>query len=210
MKNWKTSLAGITGGLLLAGPQIITWYEGQGGDWKKISLGAVFALFGLVSKDFDKTNSPNPTVAQNVNSAPINQSSILKVALILLLPIAALSLNGCSLFAKLPSATQAKIGHLAADVGAEAVNLGESWLQNTAANAIEAQTQNGYLDAAAQSLRTTGSTECDRGGYLHAVADATQGANGNTQLPLAWRNNTRRRSPTVRLQIPRRKPSQPA
>jgi len=182
MKNWKTSAAGISGGLLLAVPQIISWYQGQGADWKSISLGAVVTFMGILAKDFNVSNAPNPSVAQNVNAAPVNVQSVLsRVVLIALLPATVL-LAGCSLWAKLSPTQQAKVGHVAADIGAAAINLGESWVQNTAANAIEAKSQNNYLDSAAEGIRTTEALNVTGDQLYAVVAGATQGASQSAQL----------------------------
>jgi hypothetical protein len=124
MKNWKTSAAGISGGLLLAIPQLISWYQGQGGDWKQVTLGGVVALLGVLAKDFNISNAPNPTVAQNVNAAPVDiGSAILKVALIALLPACMLA-SGCAWFKTNQPKLQA-VGDVALkNIALDAFNIG--------------------------------------------------------------------------------------
>jgi hypothetical protein len=53
MKNWKTSLVGCIIAVCVA-VQPLLGVTGKL-DWKSIALAAVIALFGFISKDFDKT-----------------------------------------------------------------------------------------------------------------------------------------------------------
>lgn len=56
MKNWKTTLVGLAMGfinLLVAG---LT----SGITLKDAAISAAIATLGLLAKDFDKSNSPNP------------------------------------------------------------------------------------------------------------------------------------------------------
>jgi len=82
----------------------------------------------------------------------------------------------------IPVTTQAKIGHAAADVGAVAINIGESWLQNYAANEIESSTHNDYLHSAAEAIRTTEALNVTGDDIYNTVANATTGVKGNTTL----------------------------
>src|SRR5438067_3349364 len=79
-------------------------------------------------------------------------------------------------------ATQARIGHAAADVGAVAINIGESWLQNYAANEIEQSTHSDYLHSAAEAIRSTEALHVNGADIYNAVAAATARVNGNTTL----------------------------
>ena len=82
----------------------------------------------------------------------------------------------------IPVATQSRIGHAAADVGAVAINIGESWLQNYAANAIESNTHNDYLHSAAEAVRSTEALNVTGSDIYNLVANATAGVKGNTTL----------------------------
>ena len=52
MKNWKTSLIGAVIATLLAIQPLI---EKGAIDWRAVGLAALIAVFGFVSKDFNKT-----------------------------------------------------------------------------------------------------------------------------------------------------------
>ena len=82
----------------------------------------------------------------------------------------------------IPVTTQAKIGHAAADVGAVAINIGESWLQNYAANEIESSTHNDYLNSAAEAIRSTEALNVTGDDIYNTVVAATSGVKGNTTL----------------------------
>ena len=82
----------------------------------------------------------------------------------------------------IPATTQVKIGHAAADVGAVAINIGESWLLNYAANEIESNTHNDYLHSAAEAIRSTEALHVTGGDIYNLVANATAGVKGNTTL----------------------------
>src|SRR5438874_1117726 len=99
--------------------------------------------------------------------------------LAVILLTAAVLLPACQ---NIPPATQARIGHAAANVGAVAINIGQSWLQNYAANEIEARSHNDYLHSAAEAVRSTEALHVS-GDQLYAViASATAGVKGNTVL----------------------------
>jgi hypothetical protein len=56
MKNLKTTLTGLIGGLIVALPTIIqSAVHGTNIEWKQIGLGIAFAALGLLSKDFNVT-----------------------------------------------------------------------------------------------------------------------------------------------------------
>ena len=82
----------------------------------------------------------------------------------------------------IPATAQVKIGHAAADVGAVAINIGESWLQNYAANEIETATHNDYLHSAAEAIRSTEALNVTGSDIYNLVANATAGVKGNTAL----------------------------
>src|SRR5437867_13125497 len=82
----------------------------------------------------------------------------------------------------IPPATQARVGHAAADVGAVAINIGESWLQNYAANEIEQNTHSDYLHSAAQAIRSTEALRVSGDDLYAAVTSATAGVKGNSAL----------------------------
>ena len=82
----------------------------------------------------------------------------------------------------IPVATQSRIGHAAAAVGAVAINIGESWLQNYAANEIENSTHNDYLHSAAEAVRSTEALHVSGDDLYALVANATAGVKGNTAL----------------------------
>ena len=90
-----------------------------------------------------------------------------------------LALPACQ---NIPAATQAQIGHAAADVGATAINIGESWLQNYAANEIESSTHNDYLHSAAEAIRSTEALNVTGDDIYNTVVAATSGVKGNTTL----------------------------
>ena len=82
----------------------------------------------------------------------------------------------------IPATTQARIGHAAADVGAVAINIGESWLQNYAANEIESSTHNDYLNSAAEAILSTEALNVTGDDIYNTVVAATSGVKGNTTL----------------------------
>ena len=90
-----------------------------------------------------------------------------------------LALPACQ---NIPSTTQARIGHAAAAIGAAAINIGESWLQDYAANEIESQTHNDYLHSAAETIRSTEALHVTGDDLYAMVANATSGVKGNPAL----------------------------
>jgi hypothetical protein len=82
----------------------------------------------------------------------------------------------------IPPATQARIGHAAADVGAVAINIGQSWVQNYAADEVEHNAHNDYLHSAAEAVRSTEALHVNGADIYNAVAAATARVNGNTAL----------------------------
>lgn len=54
-KNWRTSLAGLLGGVVFVAPQIQACVAGQPCDWKQIAVGVAFAALGLGAKDSNVT-----------------------------------------------------------------------------------------------------------------------------------------------------------
>lgn len=53
MKNWKTTLAGILGGLATYGVNVLQ--SGNALDWKAVALGAVPVIIGILAKDSNVT-----------------------------------------------------------------------------------------------------------------------------------------------------------
>ena len=82
----------------------------------------------------------------------------------------------------IPATAQARIGHAAAAVGAIAINIGESWLQNYAANQIESSTHNDYLHSAAEAIRSTEALHVSGDDLYALVVNATSGVKGSTSL----------------------------
>lgn len=72
--SWKTTVAGILGGLVLAfGPQIGGRLQGDPATppitFQNYAPALFIALMGLLAKDKDKTNSPTPVPAHPVDVA---------------------------------------------------------------------------------------------------------------------------------------------
>lgn len=82
----------------------------------------------------------------------------------------------------IPASAQLRIGHAAADIGALAINMGESWLQNYAANEIERSTHNDYLHTVAGVIRSTEALHVSGDELYALVTNATAGVKGNTTL----------------------------
>jgi len=75
MKSWKTSLAGILGGLVLTfGPSVGGRLTGDHAappiTFSNYGPAIVLAAIGLLSKDYDKTNAPRPIMTQSSSGDP--------------------------------------------------------------------------------------------------------------------------------------------
>ena len=56
MKNWKTTLTGVGGGLLISISALIQANSAGGKiNWSAVGVGAIIAVLGLVSKDHNVT-----------------------------------------------------------------------------------------------------------------------------------------------------------
>jgi len=95
----------------------------------------------------------------------------------IILAAALFTLPACQ---EIPLIAKSSIGHAAADVGAVAINIGESWLQNYAANEIESRTD--YLHSAAEAIRSTEALNVTGSEIYNLVTRATSGVKGNTTL----------------------------
>ena len=95
----------------------------------------------------------------------------------IIIAAALLTLPACQ---EIPLIAKSSIGHAAAEVGAVAINIGESWLQNYAANEIESRTD--YLHSAAEAVRSTEALNVTGSEIYNLVTRATSGVKGNTTL----------------------------
>lgn len=68
MKNWKTTLLGILGGAAMMFGQMANARTAGGAPITagNVLPGIAIAILGAVSKDYDKSNAPNPGPAQIV------------------------------------------------------------------------------------------------------------------------------------------------
>lgn len=71
--SWKTTVAGVLGGLVLAfGPQVGGRLQGDTSTppmtFQNYGPAIIIAVLGLLAKDKDKTNSPNPVPAHPAES----------------------------------------------------------------------------------------------------------------------------------------------
>lgn len=58
MKNWRTTVAGLIGGLIPIGQTVLNLLQtGQPIDWSKIGIGAGIIILGYLSKDFSVTGT---------------------------------------------------------------------------------------------------------------------------------------------------------
>ena len=74
------------------------------------------------------------------------------------------------------------LAHATADLSSVALQLGESWVQNYAANAVEAKTQNAYLDSAAEMLRSTQTFNVSSAQLYKAITGGLGGQAGGNVL----------------------------
>jgi hypothetical protein len=65
--SWKTTLFGVLAALpsFLHGMGVSVGHVGSG-DWLTFTQGIMVAVLGLVAKDGDKSNAPNPLAASQV------------------------------------------------------------------------------------------------------------------------------------------------
>lgn len=188
----KTSIAGILAGIsflaalskqlgLLQGllsPEAQHYVALVGG----IAGAILIAAHGIVSQD----SKPDAGAATDDTNKP-NLSAVLLPFLAGALAIGTLCacVNGKYVGLANAPASQQRAAHAVANVFAVGVNLAESFLANSAANALEKKSQNQFLDSAAEAIRHTEALNVTGDDIYNAVLEATAGAKNNGDLAQA-------------------------
>lgn len=72
MKSWKTTLLGILSGILFNTATVIQDRQTNPNappiTFHNTAPAIAFAILGVLSKDYDKSNSPNPVITQKVDT----------------------------------------------------------------------------------------------------------------------------------------------